>query len=192
MSEVLHPRFYSDDEEEGEQQGAVGGVQLRQLQGQEEDRALPGGNEAPFMADLQQVGCGAACCLLFVSVWERRRAGHGANGSETGLQQVGCGVVWCGVLPSVPATCTPLHPLPPHPPPSPTTHPLLSPASLEVPRSAATLTPSYAESLCLLPVCCCRRSVWLCHTAPACPPPLPGPSSLLPFPLVPVGAVAAC
>jgi hypothetical protein len=46
----LNPRFYSDDE--GDE---VTGFPQRQLQGHEEDRALPGGMEAPFMADLQQV-----------------------------------------------------------------------------------------------------------------------------------------
>jgi hypothetical protein len=49
----LHPRFYSDDDS-GDEEGSGG--PWRQLQGQEEDRALPGGAQAPFFADLQQVG----------------------------------------------------------------------------------------------------------------------------------------
>jgi hypothetical protein len=50
----LHPRFYSDDDSGDDDEGSGG--PWRELQGQQEDRALPGGSQAPFMADLQQVG----------------------------------------------------------------------------------------------------------------------------------------
>jgi len=54
----LYPRFYSDEGSDSEAEALD-----RQLQGAEEDRALPGGMEAPFAADLQQVGWfnGSSC-----------------------------------------------------------------------------------------------------------------------------------
>jgi hypothetical protein len=59
----LHPRFYS--EEESDEEG--GRLTGRQLQGHEEDRAMPGGMEAPFMADLQQVGSELSCHMSHVN-----------------------------------------------------------------------------------------------------------------------------
>jgi hypothetical protein len=88
----LHPRFYSEDESD-EEGGRLAG---RQLQGNEEDRAMPGGMEAPFMADLQQVGGvgaqGGGCKVCWWAPGEGRRGCDiGGGGSQA--------------LPRKPSTC---------------------------------------------------------------------------------------